>query len=70
LRLDQKDLETVIPKKDDRKQTVRILHGEYRGYKAKIEHLDKKNYQADLKLSGANGKLLKNVPYENFSQTG
>jgi DNA/RNA-binding protein KIN17 len=70
LRLDQKDLETVIPKKDDRKQTVRILRGEYRGYKAKIEHLDKKNYQADLKLSGANGKLLKNVPYENFSQTG
>lgn len=68
LRLDQQDLETVIPKKDDRKQKVRILKGKYRGCKAKIEYLDKKNYQADLKLSGEDGKRLKNVPYEDISQ--
>jgi DNA/RNA-binding protein KIN17 len=70
LRLDQKDLETVIPKKEDRQQKVRILNGKYRGHKAKIQHLDKKNYQADLKLSGEDGQQLKNVPYEDFSQIG
>ncbi|KAG7349741.1 Kin17 curved DNA-binding domain containing protein [Nitzschia inconspicua] len=68
LRLDQHDLETVIPKQDDRKQKVRILNGKYRGSKAKIEYLDKKNYQADLRLSGEDGKCLKNVLFEDFSQ--
>ncbi|KAG7374043.1 Kin17 curved DNA-binding domain containing protein [Nitzschia inconspicua] len=70
LRLDQHDLETVIPKQGDRKQKVRILNGKYRGSKAKIEYLDKKNYQADLRLSGEDGKFLKNVPFEDFSQIG
>lgn len=70
LRLDQQDLETVIPKKEDYKQKVRILNGKYRGSKAKIKYLDKKNCQADLKLTGEDGKCLKGVPYEDFSQLG
>jgi DNA/RNA-binding protein KIN17 len=71
LRLDQQDLETVIPKKDDRQQKVRILRGKYRGYKASIDYLDKTNFQADLKLVGhhdKSGKRLRDVPYEDFSQ--
>ena len=67
LRLDQEDLETVIPKKDDRKQKVRILNGKYRGCKAKIDYLDKKGYKADLQILEEDGKLLRDVPFEDFS---
>jgi DNA/RNA-binding protein KIN17 len=68
LRLDQHDLETVIPKMEQGKSPkVRILNGHYRGEKAIIDFLDKKKYQADLKLL-EDGKLLKNVPFEDFSQ--
>ncbi|KAL3907761.1 MAG: hypothetical protein SGILL_008743 [Bacillariaceae sp.] len=71
LRIDQHELETVIPKSTDKQQKVRILNGRYRGYKARIEYLDKKAYQADLKITGDNdktGKRLRKVPYEDFSQ--
>ena len=101
LRLDQNDLETVIPKmkmkKNDNKNNdnnkVRILKGKYRGSKAKIQDLNKIKYQADLQIikvkvqkqkqkhhGGGNdnnddededvvvGMVLKNIPYEDFSQ--
>jgi DNA/RNA-binding protein KIN17 len=62
LRLDQNDLETVVPKmkkknnnnnERDNKNSidkVRILKGKYRGSKAIIQNLDKVNYHADLKI--------------------
>jgi DNA/RNA-binding protein KIN17 len=80
LRLDQADLETVIPKlkhkdssEDTRKRKepkVRVLVGKYRGRKATIEHLDKKKYVADLlvRLEDGETKLVGDVPYEHFSQ--
>jgi DNA/RNA-binding protein KIN17 len=67
LRLDQDDLETVIPKKDDRNQKVRILNGKYRGCKAKINYVDKKAYKADLQVLEEDGKLIRDVPFEDFS---
>lgn len=65
LRLDQDDLETVIPKETGRK--VRILNGKYRGEKARVEELDKKGFQATLRLS-VGDKILKGIPYEDFSK--
>ena len=54
LRLDQNDLETVIPKmkksSNNNDNKVRILKGKYRGSKAIIQNLDKVNYHADLKI--------------------
>jgi len=73
LRLDQSDLETVVPKlsKDSRSsKKVRILRGDFRGKNAIVDYLDKKRYLADLIISKGSekGKLLRDVPYENFSQ--
>jgi hypothetical protein len=102
IRLDQNDLETVIPKMKKNNKTkndnnkVRILKGKYRGSKAKIQNLNKIDYHADLKIiklkvvqkqkrHGDNnndrvvgkededegvvvGMVLKNIPYEDFSQ--
>jgi len=65
LRLDQDDLETVIPKEAGKK--VRILNGEYRGEKARVEDFDKKRFQATLRLLNED-KTLKRVPYEDFSK--
>ncbi len=65
LQLDQGDLETVIPKKTRKK--VRILDGRYRGDKATVIALDKKQYQGTLKLQ-EDGRILENVPYEDFSK--
>lgn len=69
LRLDQEDLETVIPKIEDqgKPRKVRILNGRYRGEKATVDFLDKVRYRADLTLVDG-GKLLKKVPFEDFSQ--
>jgi DNA/RNA-binding protein KIN17 len=47
LRLDQNDLETVVPKEGKK---VRILKGEYRGEIAKLVSADKKLFRATLKL--------------------
>jgi DNA/RNA-binding protein KIN17 len=71
LRLDQEDLETVIPKIEDQDKSrrVRIVNGRYRGEKAIVDYLDKNKYRADLKLVD-DGKLLKKVPFEDFSQIG
>lgn len=73
LRLDQRDLETVMPKSGtDRKQSrVRILRGKFRGEKATVDYLDKSKYCADLLLKKSKkdeGKtVLRDVPYEDFS---
>lgn len=63
LRIDQDDLETVIPKELDEK--VRILNGEYRGLKARVEKLDKKRYAADLRLCDEDRVVT--LDYEDFS---
>ncbi|KAL3941156.1 MAG: hypothetical protein SGBAC_004438 [Bacillariaceae sp.] len=64
LQLDQDDLETVIPKQTGKK--VRILNGRYRGEKAVVVDLNKQDYVGVLELS--DGKVLKRVPYEDFSK--
>lgn len=64
LQLDQDDLETVIPKQTGKK--VRILNGRYRGEKAVVVELNKQDYVGALELS--DGKILKGVPYEDFSK--
>jgi len=65
LRLDQNDLETVVPKEGKK---VRILKNDkYRGKKAKVVSLDKKKYRATLKVD-EDGTLLEKVDFENFSQ--
>jgi DNA/RNA-binding protein KIN17 len=63
LRIDQEDLETVIPKNIDEK--VWILNGAYRGKKGRIVKLDKKNYCADVRLSGEDRTMK--LDYEDIS---
>ena len=65
LRLDQDDLETVIPKEAGKK--VRVLNGKYRGEKALVEALDKVSCQATLCLVD-DDRIIQRVPYEDFSQ--
>lgn len=65
LRLDQDDLETVVPKEVGKK--VRILNGRYRGEKARVEVLDKKRCQATLRLSN-DGRVIEGVSYDDFSK--
>ena len=64
LRLDQDDLETVIPKEGKR---VRILNGPERGQKATVLALDKKRCKGTLKLEQDN-TILEGVRYEDFSK--
>lgn len=74
LLLDQKDLETIIPKigANGKPKKVRILKGDYRGKKATVDYLDKTKYRADLILyakgESHHGKLLRKIAYEDFSQ--
>lgn len=63
LRLDQDDLETVIPKEG---KQVKILNGEGRGEMAWVISLNPKRYKATLKLE--DGSLLERVDYEDFSK--
>jgi DNA/RNA-binding protein KIN17 len=65
LRLDQDDLETVIPKEAGNK--VRVLNGKYRREKAQVEALDKVSCLATLCLLD-DDRILQRVPYEDFSQ--
>lgn len=65
LRLDQDDLETVIPKEEGKK--VRILNGKYRGDKARVEALDKARSEATLRLLESK-RTIEHVPYEDFSK--
>lgn len=63
LRLDQDDLETVIPKEG---KTVRIVNGRGRGKLAKVVELDKKHHLGTLKLD--DGTILESVDYGDFSK--
>ena len=67
LRLDQKDLETVIPKEGKK---ARILKGKYRGRKVKVLSLDKKKYRATVKVLDGDdeGKVLDKIDYDAFSK--
>jgi DNA/RNA-binding protein KIN17 len=64
LRIDQEDLETVIPKELGEK--VRIVNGRYRGKKARVERLDKKNYRAELRL--VDDDRVVELDYEDLSK--
>ena len=63
LRLDQDDLETVIPKKLGEK--VRILVGQHRGKKAKVLRLTKEDYRAEVRLT--DDDIVVTLDYEDFS---
>ena len=63
LRLDQDDLETVIPKEG---KYVRILNGSGRGEKAKVLSLNPKKYRATLELQ--DGTILEKVDYNDISK--
>ena len=68
LKLDQDDVETVIPKAVG--ERVLIVNGRGRGNLAYIVRLDAKKYLADLKLFAENGnQLITDVDFEDFSQT-
>jgi len=64
LQIDQDDLETVIPKELGEK--VRIVNGKYRGKKARVVTLDKKEYRAELRL--AEDDRIVTLDYEDFSK--
>jgi DNA/RNA-binding protein KIN17 len=63
LRLDQDDLETVVPKEG---KAVRIVNGRESGKRAKVVSLDKERCKATLKLD--DGAILERVDYEDFSK--
>ena len=63
LRIDQDDLETVIPKELGEK--VRVLNGKWRGSKARVESLDKKRYKAEIALIDEDRVVI--MDYEDFS---
>jgi len=65
LRIDQDDLETVVPKIG---KEVMIVNGKGRGHIAEVVSLDKKNYSATLRLIEDDGQLIENVDYEDFSK--
>ncbi len=66
LRIDQDDLETVIPKVAG--ERVRILNGRYRGKIARVQTLDKSKYRAELKLADEDDdERVVVIDYENFS---
>ncbi|KAL7481295.1 hypothetical protein ACHAW6_006983 [Cyclotella cf. meneghiniana] len=63
LRMDQDDLETVVPKEVGEK--VRIVNGRWRGEKARVVKLDKANYKAELRLAEEDRVVV--LDYEDFS---
>jgi DNA/RNA-binding protein KIN17 len=73
LKLDQDDLETVVPKKAGERVTI-VRNGEHRGATAVVTALNKDKCRADLELlvtnSSSNGtRLLRKVPYDDFSKS-
>eukprot|EP00986_Skeletonema_menzelii_P004594 scaffold1572_cov141-Skeletonema_menzelii.AAC.9 len=64
LRLDQDDLETVIPKELGEK--VRILVGKHRGKKARVIRLNREDYRAELRLTDDDRVVT--LDYEDFSK--
>ena len=63
--VDQRDLETVIPKVG---HEVLIVNGKGRGREAIIESLDKSNYKAVVTLLSGSKQTLKNIDYEDISE--
>ena len=64
LRIDQDDLETVIPKQAGKK--VRILKGPHRGERATVLELNPKKERGTLELK--DGTVLGKVRYDDFSK--
>eukprot|EP01103_Thecamoeba_quadrilineata_P015295 TRINITY_DN478_c0_g1_i1.p1 TRINITY_DN478_c0_g1~~TRINITY_DN478_c0_g1_i1.p1 ORF type:complete len:402 (-),score=79.53 TRINITY_DN478_c0_g1_i1:31-1236(-) len=67
LRLDQSQLETVIPSIGGK---VRVVNGAYRGQTAALVSIDINNFEATLRIDTGlqYGRLLTAVPYEDFSK--
>ena len=67
LRLDQDELETVIPKVGN---CIMILNGRYRGSTATLVEIDQDSFSCTAKIdSGANsGQVVKNLEYEDISK--
>jgi DNA/RNA-binding protein KIN17 len=65
LRMDQEDLETVIPTIGG---TVMILNGRGKGCKARLLDLDVDNYSASVEVEEGNrqGEVLRGVQYEDI----
>lgn len=76
LKLDQDDLETVVPKRTG--ERVKIVRGEHRGATAVVQALNKDKCRAELELlltttnddddHGGHNKTLRKVPYDDFSK--
>ena len=63
LKIDQQDLETVVPALG---KPVLIVNGKRRGRRATLIALHVEAFSADIELDG--GERLMNVPYEHFSK--
>ncbi|KAL4185513.1 hypothetical protein AMTRI_Chr10g231070 [Amborella trichopoda] len=65
LRVDQEELETVIPQIGG---LVRIVNGAYRGSNARLVSIDKENYCAKVQIEKGiyEGRVLRAVAYEDF----
>ena len=62
VKVDQDDLETVVPSVG---RSVLVLWGKYVGERPELTNIDTKTFQAELKLKS--GKLIR-LPYEQFSK--
>ncbi|KAJ8540372.1 hypothetical protein K7X08_030291 [Anisodus acutangulus] len=67
LRVDQEELETVIPQIGG---LVRIVNGAYRGSKARLLAIDTDNFCAKVQIERGiyDGKILKAIDYEDISK--
>uniref|UniRef100_A0A7S3DL00 C2H2-type domain-containing protein n=1 Tax=Palpitomonas bilix TaxID=652834 RepID=A0A7S3DL00_9EUKA len=67
VKIDQEDLETVIPKEG---REVLIVNGRFRGREAEVVKIRVDDYCADLKLlrGAERGSTVYGVPYEEFSR--
>mmetsp|Transcript_8567 Transcript_8567/g.20215 ORF Transcript_8567/g.20215 Transcript_8567/m.20215 type:complete len:516 (+) Transcript_8567:194-1741(+) len=64
IRIDQDDLETVVPKEG---KECRILNGRGRGKRAEVVRLDKAKYRGTLKILDS-GEVVEKIHYEDFSK--
>ena len=64
IRIDQDDLETVVPKEG---KECRILNGRGRGKRAEVVSLDKAKYRGTLKILDS-GEVVEKIHYEDFSK--
>ena len=63
IRLDQDDLESVVPKEGKR---VRILNGLGRGMKATVVSLDRNKCKAKIELE--DGTILEQIAFQHISK--